>query len=143
MWLQREKGLAVIEKMLGLMFGLCKPSNNDKIFGKNLTYWHWFEASKELKDRYGQTDLNTGWWFEPKDLNNWIIPLVGKIWEAYNYTMLARAEAVGDIIRPCELLDLDLEEDGEDMKVQEEVLVYHSNSQFVPDWGLTADGFES
>ena len=120
---------------------------------KNLTYWHWFEASKELKDRYGQTDLNTGWWFEPKDLNNWIIPLVGKIWEAYNYTMLvfcvkkveqkARAEAVGDIIRPCELLDLDLEEDGEDMKVQEEVLVYHSNSQFVPDWGLTADGFES
>ena len=135
------------------MFGLCEPSNNDKIFGKNLTYWHWFEASKELKDRYGQTDLNTGWWFEPKDLNNWIIPLVGKIWEAYNYTMLvfcvkkveqkARAEAVGDIIRPCELLDLDLEEDGEDMKVQEEVLVYHSNSQFVPDWGLTADGFES
>ena len=50
MWLQREKGLAVIEKMLGLMFGLCEPSNNDKIFGKNLTYWHWFEASKELKD---------------------------------------------------------------------------------------------
>ena len=40
-------------------------------------------------------------------------------------------KAVGDIIRPCELLDLDLEEDGEDMKVQEEVLVYHSNSQFV------------
>ena len=55
----------------------------------------------------------------------------------------ARAEAVGDIIRPCELLDLDLEEDEEDMKVQEEVLVYHSNSKFVPDWGLTADGFES
>ena len=153
MWLQREKGLAVIEKMLGLMFGLCKPSNNEKIFGKNLTYWHWIEASKELKDRYGQTDLNTGWWYEPKDLNNWIIPLVGKIWEAYNYTMLvfcvkkveqkARADAVGDIIRPSELLDLALEDDGEDMKVQEEVLVYHSNSQFVPDWGLTADGFES
>ena len=66
MWLQREKGLAVIEKMLGLMFGLCKPSNNEKIFGKNLTYWHWIEASKELKDRYGQTDLNTGWWYEPR-----------------------------------------------------------------------------
>ena len=88
MWLQREKGLAVIEKMLGLMFGLCKPSNNEKIFGKYLTYWHWIEASEELKERYGQKDLNTGWWYEPKDLNNWIIPLVGKIWEAYNYTML-------------------------------------------------------
>ena len=78
MWLQREKGLAVIEKMLGLMFVSASHQTTRRSSEKNLTYWHWIEASKELKDRYGQTDLNTGWWYEPKDLNNWMIPLVAK-----------------------------------------------------------------
>ena len=119
LWLQREKGHAVIEKILGLMFNIKEPTKHDVIFGKPVTYWHWFGASKALVERYSETDIQTGQVFTPTDLNSWIQPLTGKIWDAYNYTMLvycmkkveqkAQGEAHGEILQGQKLMDLDME----------------------------------
>ena len=76
------------EKMLQMMFSVQVPTNKDKFKNKHvLTYFHWYGASSALKWNLMQMDVNTGQWFSPTDFNSWVMPLSGKIWDAYNFTM--------------------------------------------------------
>ena len=146
LWLQREKGQAVIEKILSFMFGCHQPRKGDTIFGKQLTYWFWFAASEQLCKMYSEEDIQTKRMFPPTDLNNWILPLAGKIWAAYNYTMLvycmrkveqkAECQAKGEILETEQLMEMDVEVSDEDLEDRE--VVYHSHvTDFLPDWGAT------